>query len=265
MLNSTQIVQSPRVSNRRRWPFALASLVAIAIVALLGWRYHVLHTRTALEDFWGPLVQEQRAVSICTGGVVFAQNNFSGVTTAGKDIEYPFVSIQIASSIGQLSALLDRIGATTELYSAPSTPLTTFREHPVILLGGYNNQWTMRLLQPLRFHFGPEAPGAAILDQTQPNVQWARDHAQGYSGADDYAVVARFRDSTTDNWVVVMAGLGRNGTEGAAQFATSPRYMQLLRDRIGSDFANRNVEAVLKVNVIDGKTGAPSILATHVW
>jgi hypothetical protein len=39
----------------------------------------------------------------------------------------------------------------------------------------------------------------------------------------------------------------------------------MLRDQAGTDFSNRNVEAVLKVNVIDGKTGAPSILAAHVW
>jgi hypothetical protein len=30
-------------------------------------------------------------------------------------------------------------------------------------------------------------------------------------------------------------------------------------------FANRNIEAVLKVSVIEGKTGAPSILAVHSW
>ena len=77
--------------------------------------------------------------------------------------------------------------------------------------------------------------------------------------------MARFRDTTTDGWVVVLAGVGRNGTEAAAQFATSSHYMQLLRDRLGSDISNRNMEAVLKVNVIDGKTGAPSILAVRAW
>jgi hypothetical protein len=41
--------------------------------------------------------------------------------------------------------------------------------------------------------------------------------------------------------------------------------MQMLRDRIGSDYANRNVEAVLKVSVIEGKTGAPSIQAVYLW
>jgi len=59
--------------------------------------------------------------------------------------------------------------------------------------------------------------------------------------------------------------VGRNGTEAAAQFATSPHYMQMLRDQLRGGFSNRNIEAVLKVSVIDGKTGAPSILAVHSW
>ena len=98
-----------------------------------------------------------------------------------------------------------------------------------------------------------------------PQARWTRDPSLPYSSAGDYALVARYRDTTTGGWVVVLAGVGRNGTEAAAEFATSPHYMQLLRDQVGSDFSNKNIEAVLKVSVIDGKTGAPSILAVHVW
>jgi hypothetical protein len=132
------------------------------------------------------------------------------------------------------------------------------------LLGGYNNAWTLRLLDPLRFRFAPDH-GEFIMDRTNPQMKWERDHSIPYSSADDYAVVARFRDPATDGWVVAMAGLGRNGTEAAAIFATSPHYLQLLREQTGQSFANRNIEFVLKVNVIDGKTGAPIILATHTW
>jgi hypothetical protein len=251
---------------RRRWWMAVAAILAIAVAAGLGWRYHAAPPRTALDDFWFPVVRDQRVVMICTGGSVFAQNNFSGVTTAGKDIDYPFVSMQSASAIAQLSGLLERSGgATTQLQSAAATPLTELREHPVIFLGGYNNPWTLRLLEPLRFHFSPEAVAASIVDKTQPGVHWERDHSLPYSSADDYALVARFRNTTIDSWVVALAGVGRNGTEAAAQFVTSPHYMQMLRDQVGSDLSNRNIEIVLKVNVIDGKTGAPSILAVHVW
>ena len=77
--------------------------------------------------------------------------------------------------------------------------------------------------------------------------------------------MARFWDTTTDNGVLVLAGLGRNGTEAASQFATDPHYVQLLGDRVGKALANKNIEVVLKVTVIDGKTGPPSIVATQVW
>jgi hypothetical protein len=255
-----------RATTTRRWWLAVGAVIVIAILGGMGWRYRTAHPRTPLDSFWAPVLHDQPVVMLCTGGSVFAQNSFSGVATAGKDIDYPFVSMQTASAIAQLSGLLERSGgATTQLQTAATTPLTELREHPVIFLGGYNNQWTMRLVQPLRFHFTPETVAESIVDQMQPGTRLERDPSLPYSSADDYALVARFRNPTTDSWVVALAGVGRNGTEAAAHFVTSPHYMQLLRDRVGSDFSNRNVEVVLKVNVIDGKTGTPSILAVHVW
>ena len=219
------------------------------------------------EAFWAPVIRDQHTVILCTGSSAFAPNNYSGVITADKTIEYPFVSMQAASAISQISSTLEHSGAATQLVPSATTSLPDLREHSVILLGGYNNDWTLRLLQPLRFHFLPYTTSGSesIVDQTRPQVHWNRDTSQPYSSADDYALVARFRDPTIDGWVVVLAGEGRNGTEGAAQFVASPHYMELLKDSVGSGFANRNLEAVLKVSVIEGKTGAPSILAVYSW
>jgi hypothetical protein len=260
------MIRRDKATTRHRSWLAAGVVAVIAILGGLSWWAHTVQHRTALDSFWAPILRDQSVAMVCTGGSVFSQNNFSGVTTAGKDTDYPFVSMQTASAIAQLSSLLERSGGvTTQLQAAASTPLTELREHPVILLGGYNNQWTMRLVQPLRFHFASETEGPSIVDTSQPGVRWQRDRSLPYSSADDYALVARFRDSTTDSWLVALAGVGRNGTEAAAQFVTSPHYMQLLRDHVGSDFSNRNIEVVLKVNVIEGKTGAPSILAVHTW
>jgi hypothetical protein len=213
------------------------------------------------------VIRDQHTVILCTGSSTFFPNNYSGVITADKSIEYPFVSMQAASAISQISSTLEHSGTATQLVPSATTSLQDLREHSVILLGGYNNDWTLRLLQPLRFHFLPYSPsnGESIVDQTPPQAHWNRDTSQPYSSADDYALVARFRDPTIDGWVVVLAGEGRNGTEAAAQFVASPHYMELLKDSIGSGFANRNLEAVLKVSVIEGKTGAPSILAAYSW
>jgi hypothetical protein len=258
---------TPTQSNRRTSGIAwLIFVVALTLLAAGGWKYRADHLKTPLDSFWSPVLHDQSSIPVCIGGSVFSQTHTSGVATATKDVDYPFISIQSASAVTQISALLERNGkATTQLQAAATTPLTELRDHPVILLGGYNNPWTLRLLQPLRFHFAPVTEGEWIVDSARPGTHWERDASLPYSSADDYAIVARFHDATTDGWVVVLAGVGRNGTEAAAQFATSPHYMQLLRDQAGVDFTSRNVEAVLKVSVIDGKTGAPSIQSVNVW
>jgi hypothetical protein len=248
----------------RRLAKVLIALLLLILAAGSWWRYRAIVPKTAVDVFWAPVLHDQRTVMICTGSVVFDQSRYSGVVTANKDIDYPFLSLQTAFATAQISGLLEHSGEAIQLASAASTPLTELRELSVTLVGGYNNQWTIRLLQPLRYHFGPDTD-PMIVDGLQPQTRWQRDRSLPYSSADDYAIVARYRDATTDGWVVALAGLGRNGTEAAAQFATSPRYMQMLRDRAGSGFANRNIETVLKVSVIDGKTGAPSILAVYTW
>jgi hypothetical protein len=249
----------------RAWAVLIAVIVAAAIAGA-WWKLQPARPMSLVDAFWAPLIRDQHTVIVCTGSSVFEPRNKSGVQTAGKDIDYTFVSMQIASAIAQVSSEMEHSGATAQLVSAATTTLPVLREQSVTLLGGYNNQWTMRLVQPLRYYLvQSQGPDQIIADHTQPQTRWERDPSLPYSSADDYALVARFRDPTIGGWVVVLAGLGRNGTEAAAQFATSQHYLGLLRDRIGSGLDNRNVEAVLKVSVIDGKTGAPSILAVHVW
>jgi hypothetical protein len=244
----------------------LALAVTLAFGAGFFWTHRSVNSNSVVDDFWGPLTRDQRSVILCTGSVVFAQDKYSGVITAGTNgnVDYPFVSIQTASAIAQIDEAVERSGVSTPLIAAPWTTLTDLREHSIALIGAYNNQWTIRLLQPLRFHFLPD-PQARIVDGMNPSIGWERDQSVPYSSADDYAVVARFRDPNVDGWVVALAGLGRNGTEAAAQFATSPHYLEMLQQQLGSKFGNRNIEVVLKVGVINAKTGAPSIIAVHAW
>ncbi len=261
---AAEAVAKPAAGASRLLWSALVAILLGALAAGAWWSYGANRSQSQVDEFWAPVVHGQHNLLICTGSSVFSNNKYSGVETANRDIDYPFVSWQSVSAAVQISSVLSRTGVTTQLVSAPSAALTDLREHSVTLLGAYNNQWTMHLQQPLRYYFIPGGD-EIIVDRTQPQVQWKRDQSLPYSNSDDYAVVARFRDSTIDGWVVLLAGVGRNGTEAAAQFVTSPHYLQLLRDKIGSSFANRNIEAVLKVNVIDGKTGAPTILAVSTW
>ena len=249
-----------RHSNLPLW----SGVLLLALLALGAALWFGSSRQTAVDRFWAPMLKGPNSILLCSGGSVFAPDHLSGVATAGRDTEYPFVSMQSASAIGHLSGLLERKGAQYDILAAASTTLPAMREHPLILLGGYNNNWTLRLLAPLRYHFTLSGENS-ILDSQHPETRWSRDPRRAYSDADDFAIIARFREPDTESMVVVLAGLGRNGTEGATQFVTSPLYMKQLSDRIGPGFTSKNMEVVIKTSVIEGKTGAPSIQAVYVW
>jgi hypothetical protein len=260
----------------KRWALIASALLLAGLVLSAGLlaRRHFAPS-APVDAFWAPVLHNKSVILICAGGNTFKQNPVPGFFTAGKEIDYPYFSLQTEVSTTLLSTLIERHGATPQFRFAASTPLPELHENPIILLNAYNNQWTLRLTDPLRFHFSPDLhstsvvlniPSAqSILDRQHPNVYWQRDVSKPYENTDDYSLLARFWDRTTDNWVVVLAGLGRNGTEAAARFATDPHYMQELRDRLGKDFANKNIEVVLKVAVVDGKTGVPEMMAAYSW
>lgn len=250
---------------RPRWFLWTAAALVLALIAAgIWWKYQSSGPESALRAFWAPVLRGHSSVLLCTGGVVFKQDNYSGVATASRDADYTFTTMQTSSAIALIGNTTVRLGSTIQVIPAATTTLTDLRDHSVILLGAYNTDWTLRLLQTLPIHFSAR-PDEAIIDTTDSRVRWERDQSLPYSSADDYALLARYWEPAINGWVVVLAGLGRNGTEAAAQFATSPQYMLLLREHAARDFASHNMEAVVKVKVIDGKTGAPSLLAVRIW
>jgi hypothetical protein len=123
--------------------------------------------------------------------------------------------------MGRVAALVNGMGGSYVVQSSNATTMAQIRDSPVVLIGAYNNEWTQRLLKPLRFHFSSH-PDEQIVDGMNPGRRWIRDLSHPYSETPDYALVARFRNPSTDSMVVVVAGLQRNGTDAAAQFITSP-------------------------------------------
>lgn len=261
-------VRTEEPAHRKWGKLLLAAVLVLGMLVSAGFliRRHYLVPQTPLDAFWAPVLQSKGNILLCAGGNTFLQNPVPGFFTAGKEIDYPYFSLQTEVSTALLSAWIERHGAVPEFRFAASTPLPDLHEHPIILLNAYNNQWTLRLTEQLRYHLTPLGfRPQSIVDQQNPNITWYRDPNLPYENSADYALMARFWDRTTDNWVVVLAGLGRNGTEAATRFAVDPHYMQELRNRLGKDFSNRNIETVLKVNVVDGKTGVPEIMAAYAW
>ena len=261
-LSSVQPSSSFWLTRVRRAAGVMLALLAVACLALL------IHLRTAadntsLDRFWQPFRVSSTPAIICPGAVIFSADGFKGIAQAEKKDEYPYTSISTAGVIANLVDLFARYHMEYVVQPTSTITLTDMTRHPVVLIGAYDNEWTLRLLNDLRFRFAA-SPERQIYDEMNPSTIWVRPKGLPFKDQDDFAIVARFHDKLTDNTVIVIAGVGKNGTEAAARFVTTPRYLDLLNQQI-KDWTSKNLEIVIKTKVVDSKTGAPSIEAVYVW
>jgi hypothetical protein len=147
--------------------------------------------------------------------------------------------------------------------------LNDFRNGPVVLIGAFNNAWTMRLDTQLRFTFERDAVSRIpyIRDRLNPSrTSWKSDDNLPYSKfTGDYAIVSRFVDPRTERAVVVVAGIAKDGTMAAGEFVTEARYLEALARRAPSDWEHKNLQVVIATEVINGNVGPPRILETYFW
>jgi hypothetical protein len=173
------------------------------------------------------------------------------------------------SDIVSYSEITDLLTRRTHVYrtkgSADAT-LEDLRQGPVILIGGLDNVWTKRLVAPLRYSFfAPTQMEGEIRDSKDSSHVWKFDNMQLVSGdSRDYAIVASYFDSTIGQHVLVAAGIGKAGTQAAAEFLTSNQDLKswLTEEKVPR---GKNVELVLSTEILDGQPGPPHVVASSIW
>jgi hypothetical protein len=81
----------------------------------------------------------------------------------------------------------------------------------------------------------------------------------------DYALISRVLDPTTDRMVVVAAGLLGYGTMAAGEFLTNPDYLAAVARLGPKNWERKNVQIVVATTVISGNSGPPRVIATYFW
>ena len=138
-----------------------------------------------------------------------------------------------------------------------------------VLVGGLSNVWTMRVTAPLRFHFVQRGNTFVygIEDRKHPELGgWNVNMAQTSDRtAEDYALVARIFDQTTGQPVMVVAGLGANGTNAAAEFLLDPERAAELTAHAPQHWQRMNMEAVIRTQILDNHAGPPHLVTCVFW
>jgi len=250
-------------SGWRRTGIGIGLAILIAGLSALFALHRTAPRPTAIELFWQPISSSSSPAILCPGAMVRAPNTTYGLANAHPNDEYTFTSMATTLALADLMNLFSKNHTESMVQPTSTTTLTDMRQHPVVLIGAYNNEWTLNVQKDLRYRFADD-PARQIYDVSNPSVTWSRPQAVPFPEQDDFAVVARFYSKLTDSPVVVIAGIGKNGTQAAAEFVTTPRYLDLLNQQ-STEWSSKNVELVLRIKVVHGKSGVPSIEAMHVW
>ena len=148
-----------------------------------------------------------------------------------------------------------------------ATNLDDLRQGPSVLIGGMDNQWTMLVLAPLRFHFaGSDEQQFWIADQKNPaNKEWSLDLKQQYvSVMRDYAIIARLHDKETGQPEMIVAGIGMSGTAAAGEFLGMKDEWKSCADASAQLLKDHDFEVVISTDVVNGIAGSPTVVAVAV-
>ncbi len=272
--------QVPRSGLPRRWSLLGSFLSILSILLAAGVLYRWLRP-TAAEQLWAPLLGSAHPILFCLptnagntqaipspdpapGLQVINRPGLTGSTffdhqSLGENVVY--------SDMLATLKVVNIFAAQHHEYSVRLTTATTLddlRHGPAVLIGGLDNQWTIRALNPLRFHFGgSDNDGWYIVDdKNSASRQWSLNLKQQYANVTrDYAIVARIHNEQTGQPQMIVAGIGMSGTAAGGEFVADERQLQQLRTRLGSDFKDHDFEVVLATDVINGLAGTPKIIA----
>ena len=265
-------IQPPAKKHRR--PFLIVAAAGSLILVAVAFVFWPQSGNEAFKEFWRPMLTANEPVLLC----VADQNQFSTITlrdaanpSRQTTINDTMVTIIIDDVVPlvNVGGVLQSNGKTYKLKSESSTTLTDLRGGPTLLIGAYDNSWTLRETASLRFHFAnnPEMTRFWIEDRANPTkLDWTIDRAEQQKGVyKDFALVARFLDRNTDQFVIVAAGIARGGTVAAGEFLVDSTQIKQMTRNAPKDWSRMNMELILETQVIDGRSGPPRLLAAHFW
>jgi hypothetical protein len=281
---------APRSYFRLKYLAIAGAGIALAVTVVflsLGLR------ETDLDRFWAPVLDHQETVLVCVGQpktynfTSKAQgeldNYFAdGAEKQNRPVELKsvpledlvpmwdrYVGLGDAQAFAEFSNRFARKGKYAQLRGVRSVSLEDLRSKPCVLIGAFNNEWTMSLAGELRFYFDVDYENSAefVNDRQNPGkTDWKVVNSwPHWKIPADYAIVSRVLNPTTEQTVVIAAGITHYGTHAAGEFLSHQTYFSEALSHAPRDWYRKNMQVVLYTKVISGAHGPPKVVAAHFW
>jgi hypothetical protein len=261
----------------KHWRWVVPAAVVLAIAVFSGFR--LIHRPTAQDLFWKPVVDTPGPVLLAVGDhpngpPTVPETDANGgiptpVPSSDSSQTVPFAD---TVTIARVAGLLEARDKRVLIRRGSSSSFSDLREGAAVLVGAFNNEWSLRFTRQLRFSLAMDTEKHLIYIRDAKNPasrawSWGTNQPREIStGAnspkvEDYALISRIRDSETGHVVVVLGGLYTYGTQATGEFLTDGALMQNI-EQVARDIGTvRTLQIVLGTTATDGTPGPPRVLA----
>ncbi len=248
-----------------------------------------------LTKFWGPVLAGSKPVLICManpGVYRMADNVFQrfGIDDPGhatvlapklpdQGVVYgreiipatdAYAGMGDTIAVTHLAVLFTKLGKGLQIRKSADVSFDDLRSTPAVLIGAFTNSWTLELMKEWRFVFDVNRPpGWVIRDRNDAARVWAnpafQQELRSRKLTEDYALISRVFEQRSGQPVVSVAGITDFGTEAAAEFLSDESLLSLAFVNAPKDWQRKNLQLIIKTQVIGHTTGKPEFVARQVW
>ena len=266
----------------------ISILVALLVVCagLMTWYFRVQSQRE-FNLFWAPTLDQPRPPILYVGSnaVYRLSNNFlqryqathpdyNGLESLpaidrterinGSDLDEDdkdFVGLGDVAAAVSISAFFKGRDIRYDLRFGRDIVFGDFRTTPVVLIGAFNNSWTLELNDKMPYRFAV-SNGAKRLQG--PGHSWQTWYGPDGAPREDYALITREISQKSGEPVIAVAGLDQTGTRAAAEFVSTPALLNAALRKLPAGWQNKNVQLVLHATIVDYVPSGYDVIASSV-
>jgi hypothetical protein len=163
----------------------------------------------------------------------------------------------------RLVGLLDHLGKDSELRIGDGYSFEDLRNSPAVVIGAFSNPWAMEMTSGLHFSFADDEKGYRIQEQGPSGRSWERVHTS--SSTEDFGLVTRLVNSSTGQFVVLVAGIDASGSDAAVDLIVDQNSLEKALRDAPKDWPQKNVQIVISTTVKGSTAGPAKVEALYVW
>lgn len=281
----------------RRWLIVgvVVGLAAAVAIAYLAVRPEAPREST-FNEFWEPVFSTQQPALICLAkGVsyrpslaVYKRYTKTHPGTYQTEVERSNIPLPLdpdekltwselpiyedygvatgdVSAAVKFSGVLGNLRKPSQVRIGANYSFEDLRNSPAIVIGAFNNRWTIQLTSNLHFAFVEEDGKYRIHEQIPGGRVWSSSFSTQGILQEDFAIVGRLLDSKTGQFTIIAAGITGKGTQAAGEFASNPDLVEKAFHNAPPNWQSKSVELVLETAITDATPGPPRVVAAYYW